>query len=200
MKKLVTTLVVLSIVPVFLLAVTGVQANSGSLFGSNGLFGLGGIFGHIATNSATGPATPSASLRDRLFKATLTGSAEVPPVATSSATGKGRFKINKLATEIDFKLKVKDGVGVTEAHLHCGLSGVSGPIVAYLFGNVPGGFNVDGTLAEFTLTNANIVPNSCSPAISNISDLINAIRAGRIYANVHTVAHPTGEIRGQLVH
>jgi len=34
--------------------------------------------------------------------------------------------------------------------------------------------------------------------ITSIADLAQAVRAGKIYANVHTVAHPSGEIRGQL--
>jgi len=57
------------------------------------------------------------------------------------------------------------------------------------------------------LTDANITAITPHPDcmttigmdITSIADLAQAVRAGKIYANVHTVAHPAGEIRGQLV-
>ncbi len=60
-------------------------------------------------------------------------------------------------------------------------------------------------MAEGTLTNADItdVGADCVPAIgrpvNNIASLAFAARDGLIYANVHTVANPPGEIRGQLL-
>ncbi len=86
---------------------------------------------------------------------------------------------------------------------------MNGPIVAVLFGSatggIPGGFDVDGDLAEFTVTDANITPISAacpSPittTIDSISTLAQEMQNSNIYANVHTVANPTGEIRGQLI-
>jgi hypothetical protein len=40
--------------------------------------------------------------------------------------------------------------------------------------------------------------STCPHVINNLRDLANAIRQGDAYVNVHTVAHPGGEIRGQL--
>jgi len=144
------------------------------------------------------------SERDDLeFKAKLEGAQEVPPVATTT-TGTAEIKFNRELTAAKFEVKVSDGVGVTQAHVHCAPIGVNGPVVAFLFGNVPGGFDVDGGLAEFTLTDANIaaVAANCVPtigvAITNLAELAQATRDGNIYANVHTVANPTGEVRGQL--
>jgi hypothetical protein len=131
------------------------------------------------------------------FRANLTGSHEVPPVTTET-TGDFWFKVMSDNSSADFRLRVRDGNDVTGAHLHCGVAGQNGPVVAHLFGNIPGGFDVDGALAEFTLHTANIVANECSPAITNITQLAEAVRAGRIYVNVHTVAHPDGEVRGQV--
>jgi hypothetical protein len=138
----------------------------------------------------------TAALSQR-FRAELSGSREVPPVSTD-ARGDFRLKIANDNSDAWFRLRVRDAEAVTMAHLHCGAVGETGPVVAHLFGTIPGGFDVDGELAEFTLHNANIVSNTCSPAITNISQLADAIRAGRIYANVHTVAHPDGEVRGQV--
>lgn len=132
------------------------------------------------------------------FKTDLSSAEEVAPV-TSAMTGKAKFKVSKDNSQIEFKLKVKDAVAVTGAYLHCGEKGQNGPIVAHLFGTIPGGFDVDGELAAFTLKNQNIVQNAgCTPQILTISDLANAMRNGKIYVNVHTVAYPNGEIRGQL--
>ena len=137
------------------------------------------------------------------FKADLTGDQEVPPVVTNT-TGEIEVEFNDDLTEAEFELEVRDGVAVTQAHLHCAPAGVNGPVMAFLFGFVPGGFDVDGDLAEFTLTDANIaaVGADCVPTIgmviNNIADLAQAMQDGNIYANVHSVANPPGEVRGQL--
>jgi CHRD domain len=137
------------------------------------------------------------------FAADLTGAEEVPPVQTAT-TGKVEVEFNADATAADFELEVFDGVAVTQAHLHCGAAGQNGPVVVFLFGFIPGGFDVDGQIAKFTLTDANVaaVGADCVPVIgmdiNNLADLLDATRDGLIYANVHTVANPGGEIRGQL--
>ena len=139
----------------------------------------------------------------RSFEADLTGAQEVPAVTTETE-GEITVRFNHERTEAKFRLIVEDGVAVTMAHFHCAPAGVNGPVVAFLFGNVPGGFDVDGRLAKFTLTNANItaVAANCVPTIgrqiTNLADLAKAMQEGLIYANVHTIAHPGGEIRGQI--
>jgi hypothetical protein len=139
----------------------------------------------------------------RSFEAELTGAQEVPAVTTETE-GEITVRFNRERTEAKFRLIVEDGVAVTMAHFHCAPAGVNGPVIAFLFGNVPGGFDVDGRLAKFTLTNANItaITANCVPTIgrqiTNLADLAQAMQEGLIYANVHTVAHPGGEIRGQL--
>jgi hypothetical protein len=139
----------------------------------------------------------------RSFEAELTGAQEVPAVTTETE-GEITVRFNRERTEAKFRLIVEDGVAVTMAHFHCAPAGVNGPVIAFLFGNVPGGFDVDGRLAKFTLTNANItaITANCVPTIgrqiTNLADLSQAMQEGLIYTNVHTVAHPGGEIRGQL--
>jgi hypothetical protein len=54
---------------------------------------------------------------------------------------------------------------------------------------------IDGVLARGTITEADLVgPLAGQP----LSALVEAIRSGNAYVNVHTVDHPAGEIRGQL--
>ena len=138
------------------------------------------------------------------FKTVLEGAQEVPPVDTATS-GKFEIKFNEDLTAAKFELKVFNGLAITQAHLHCAPMGVNGPVVVFLSGNVPGGFDVDGDLAEFTMRDANIqaVGADCVPhigvAITNLAELAAAASEGLIYANAHSVAHPGGEVRGQLV-
>lgn len=137
------------------------------------------------------------------FKTELVGAQEVPPVSTKTS---GRFEIrfNSDLTEASFDLRVRDGIKITQAHLHCGEFGENGPVVVFLFGMVPGGFDVDGDLAEFVITNGNVaaVASNCMNAIgrqiTSVAELAQAMTEGLIYANVHSVANPGGVIRGQL--
>ena len=135
-------------------------------------------------------------------KADLTGEEEVPPVDTET-TGEFEIRFNDDFSAARFELEVDDGEAITQAHLHCNFEGANGPVIAFLFGMVPGGFDVDGDLAAFTLTDANIIANvDCLSRIgmniTSLEELAMAIEDGAIYANVHSVANPGGEIRAQL--
>ncbi|MDR7432511.1 MAG: CHRD domain-containing protein, partial [Armatimonadota bacterium] len=58
----------------------------------------------------------------------------------------------------------------------------------------PGRF--DGELASGVITAASLVgPLARQP----LSALLERVRVGEAYVNVHTVAHPGGEIRGQIL-
>jgi hypothetical protein len=135
-----------------------------------------------------------------VFRATLTGDQEVPPVDTS-ARGTGSFRATPGLDELRFDLRVTSGVGVTMAHLHCAPAGVNGPIVAFLFGPADPPVDVSGKLASGTITNADILPTDgepCGATINNVASLYAAILEGRVYANVHTTDNPAGEVRAQL--
>jgi len=133
------------------------------------------------------------------FKAKLTGSQEVtdPSGRVSTDTvGKARFEFNDAKTELEFELEVADGVRVTQAHIHCAPAGSNGPIVIFLGGFHDKGWDVDGDwIGDATATDANITNNACG---STLAEIAQAMAEGRTYANVHTVAHPTGEVRGQI--
>ena len=140
---------------------------------------------------------------DLRFEAKLNGAQQVPSVDTDT-TGKVEVRFDEGHTSAEIRLKLRDGVAVTKAHLHCARAGQNGPVVVFVFGFVPGGFNVDGELAEFTLTDANIaaVGADCRPTTglptNSIADLADAMFGDNIYVDVHSVSSPYGEIRGQL--
>ena len=77
------------------------------------------------------------------FQTVLEGGQEVPPVITSTV-GTFEVQFNDDLTDADFELKVLNGTKVLQAHLHCAPAGVNGPVFAFLFGLVPGGFDVNG--------------------------------------------------------
>ena len=133
----------------------------------------------------------------RSFSANLTGDAEVPAVVTETS-GRVTFKANAAETEIRFKMKIRDAddiLAVAGAHIHCGAADENGPAVAFLAGAIPpNGFAGDVTVAA-TLTDASIFPTDCGTTIAEVLD---AIRAGNTYVNVHSGANPGGEIRGQI--
>jgi hypothetical protein len=91
---------------------------------------------------------------------------------------------------------VQDGERVTQAHIHCAPAGANGPIVVFLAGFHDKGWDVDGRwVSNATATDANITNTACG---ATLAELAQAMKDGRTYVNVHTVANPGGEVRGQV--
>ena len=108
-------------------------------------------------------------------KVNLTGANEVPPVSTS-ATGSGTISIADDGA-VSGSVMTK-GIQGTAAHIHVGAAGKNGPVA------VP--FTKDGDTFK-------------APAGAKLSaDQMKAFKSGDLYVNVHSAAHPDGEIRGQL--
>jgi len=122
---------------------------------------------------ALGAVTGSALAGDT--KVMLSGANEVPPV-TTKATGEGMITV---ADDGAVTGSVKtEGIQGTAAHIHVGAAGKNGPVA------VP--FTKDGDSFK-------------APAGAKLSaDQMKAYKAGDLYFNVHSAAHPDGEIRGQL--
>jgi glucose/arabinose dehydrogenase len=128
----------------------------------------------------------------RNFRTHLSGAEEVPPVDTN-AQGQANLRFNKDFTELNYKLIVANIDDVVAAHIHCAPAGVNGPVGVTLFSGGPTSPN--GILAQGTIT-APDDGNACN--WTDLADVLAAIQNGYAYVNVHTIAHPPGEIRGQL--
>jgi hypothetical protein len=139
------------------------------------------------------------------FGTHLTGAEEVP-VNDSPAQGSLVAKLSADGSELDYQLMVANIENVTQAHIHCGPVGVNGPIVVWLYPSSPPAQLIEGTsngvLNRGTARNADVIarPNStaCPGGVSTLADVVAKLRTGGAYANVHTVALPPGEIRGQI--
>jgi hypothetical protein len=136
----------------------------------------------------------------------LVGTQEVPVVMTS---GHGTFDatISKDETSISYELTYSDMQStVTQAHIHIGQPNVNGGIVVWLCGNNPPTSPPAGTQTcppsgtiTGTITAANVNgPPAQGVTSGEIDQLIEAIRDGNTYVNVHTVVSPNGEIRSQI--
>jgi hypothetical protein len=142
----------------------------------------------------------------RVFAAVLLGRNEVPPVSTR-AVGFAFFKLSDDGNSLKYSLAVAKINNVVASHIHLGVPGANGPVVAFLYGPAaPGGGSFNGLLAHGTLTSASLVgPLAGQPLSALLTEILN----GNTYVNVHTNdgVDPTntgagdmagGEIRGKI--
>jgi hypothetical protein len=106
----------------------------------------------------------------------LTGAQEVPPVSTSAS---GRSTITVGADRTVSGSVIVTGMEGMAAHIHQGAAGSNGPVIIPL---------TKTTATTFTV-----------PAGSRLSDTqYAAYMNSGLYVNVHSAAHPGGEVRMQL--
>lgn len=108
--------------------------------------------------------------------AALTGAQEVPPVSTSAS---GRSTISVASDRTVSGAVIVTGMEPTAAHIHQGAMGANGPVIVPLAKTAPTTFSVP---AGTKLTDAQYA----------------ALKEGKLYVNVHSAAHPGGEIRLQM--
>jgi hypothetical protein len=147
------------------------------------------------------PVGATQSDERRAFATALKGANEAPAVDTDGF-GFSAIGVNRAETAIGFVLTAFRLEEVTMAHIHCGAAGVNGPVVAFLFGPADPPVTKKALVSKGVITDAEVIdrPDSveCPGGVADLEDLLAQIRAGNAYVNVHTVANPGGEIRGQL--
>lgn len=155
----------------------------------------------------------------------LTGAEEVltsagpgdPHPRDSRAQGEAIFRVSEDGSSASFRLIASNIENVVQAHIHCGRPGENGPIRMWLFPNIGATGSAlitaegrrDGVLALGTFS---FGTQTCPAAnVGTDMPLLEAMRAGLAYVNVHTNDFvdppntgpgdfPGGEIRGQLDH
>jgi hypothetical protein len=147
----------------------------------------------LASVGGAAAAKPSSSSHSVAFIATLSGDEEVQSVETN-ARGIAIFRPSADGSSLSYVLIAANIEDVTSDHIHLAAVGEDGPVVVSLIPSpLPGRQN--GILAEGTITASDLVgPLAGEP----LSALLSAMESGDTYVNVHTTAHPGGEIRGQV--
>lgn len=144
-------------------------------------------------------ASPASTQAPVVFVAHLWGREQVPPIATQ-ALGVATLEVAPDGNSIRYRLEVSRAVNVQMAHIHVAPPGQNGPVVVWLYPPAPPPQlrpgRLDGELASGAFTAANLVgPLARQP----LAALLERMRVGEAYVNVHTVADPAGEIRGQIL-
>jgi glucose/arabinose dehydrogenase len=131
------------------------------------------------------------------FAAELTGSQEVPPVDTG-ASGVARFVLNDNGT-LSFELVATGPINdAMVAHIHLGARGQNGPVVVFLYGPSAGeDFQAGDLISAGVIDDSDVMPRD--GFVPTVANLVERLRQGRAYANLHTMANPGGEIRGQAI-
>lgn len=135
-----------------------------------------------------------AQQQQQKFTAKMTGSEEVPPKNTK-ATGTAEFNVSADGKTLNYKVSVNGISSVTMAHIHSGKKGINGPVVVTLFHSTNPTGPMSGVLSQGNATSSNLEGPLKG---KQMSDLVNLIKSGGAYANVHTTQNPKGEIRGQI--
>jgi hypothetical protein len=143
----------------------------------------------------------------RVVKAELIGYQEVPAIS-STCEGEFRAKISNDDSQIEFELSYTNLEGdVEQAHIHFGQKDINGGVSVFLcsnLGNGPAGTPScpgprSGTVTG-TRVAADVIGGAAAQGIAagELEELIEAIHAGKAYANVHSALLPAGECRGQI--
>jgi hypothetical protein len=150
-------------------------------------------------------AHPAGELRGHIgteiLTSTLNGAqitvASRGPVATA-ATGTGMVVVspdqNTASVMLDIGQAANFNGIITAAHIHAGAAGANGPIIF--------DFALPAVIPANPVINVVLTAADLSPAqtaITTFAEAVDALLSGNTYFQVHSTAHPGGEIRGQIL-
>jgi len=152
---------------------------------TNPVFKLGTVFAAILLISgvtAAGLNNLAFATTIQKFTVKLSGSDELSPVNTP-ATGTAHFELSSDGKVLNYDLSTTNLKGFMMAHIHQGKTGENGPPVA-----------------ELSMGKGKITSSDLKGPLEGkqLSDLVNLLKSGGAYVNVHTQQNQNGEIRGQI--
>ena len=140
------------------------------------------------------------------FSTKLVGFEEVPAAIFSKGSGTLDLDLNRNARTITFKLTFSGlSSPVIQSHIHFGKRHVAGGVTVFFCtnsNNGPAGTQpcpAGGGTVTGTITGGNVLAIAAQDMPAGDFDaLVTLLVTNTAYANVHTVNHPGGEIRGQI--
>lgn len=147
------------------------------------------------------------------MQAHLNGFQQVPPVITTG-TGKFNGSINADDGTITYTLQYSQlaGTGAVKfADIHFGQNQVNGGVILFLCSTdnpaappgtpaCPNGAGDGGTVTRTVGAESIVGPAEQGINAGDLAAALEALRSPLVYVQVHTVAFPKGEIRGQIQH
>lgn len=130
------------------------------------------------------------------YVAELRATNEVP-ANSSSAVGRVVLLVSRDGSYAEYSAEASGlSAGIQGGHFHRAAAGVNGPVILSFF-------MVNGVLAN------SVAPGSTDLEVNKaiartitktqLDTILADLRAGNLYANVHTPNFPGGEIRGQMI-
>lgn len=148
-----------------------------------------------------------------VFHARLNGYHEVPSISTQ-ATGEFEVRLDTPTGALSYTLTYRNLESpAQQAHIHFGQPGVNGGVSVWLCSNLPAPPpgapaaappgtqacpQTTGTITGTVQATDVVGPAAQGIAAGEIAELLSAMNVGATYVNVHSVAYPNGEIRGQI--
>jgi CHRD domain-containing protein len=164
------------------------------------------VAGVASTLVVAAIATADEGSRNISARGGLSGYQEAPLTLSTTGGGTFRAKIANDGQSFAWTLSYQALEGnVLQAHIHFGARGLANGIAVFLctnLGNGPAGTQACPA-APATISGTARPADVIGPAGQGITagqfnEVLDAMRAGVTYANVHTSLYPGGEIRGQL--
>ena len=155
----------------------------------------------LALAAASALATPAFA---QTYQAVASGPAESPP---NGSPGNSMVTIEFNGTNMSVDMPFNNLVGsTTEAHVHCctseaftGTSPVAVPFTDFPAGVKSGSYTRTFGLYDETTYDPAFLKANRGTVQGAASALVDSINANEAYINIHTTAHPEGEIRGFIV-
>jgi CHRD domain len=168
---------------------------------------LGGVvIAALATGSIAVASDNGSDEGQSTWNVMLTGYQEDPLALSTTGTGTLRVQIDDNAQELSYELTFGNlEAPALQSHIHFGGRAQSGGISVFLctnLGNGPAGTQLCPA-SPATITGTIVPANVLGPTGQGIpaggfAELVEAMKAGVTYANVHSSMAPGGEIRAQL--
>lgn len=140
-----------------------------------------------ACGGSSSSGSDSSSPTTIAYGANLDGAQEVPPVATA-ATGTATIQHDPAADTMDITITISglSVADVTAFHIHEAPTGANGGVIV----------DLGAAMTFMDIGGGQIQAMATGVAFPDASEGV--LAAGNCYINVHTMANPPGEVRGQI--